>query len=1036
MPSGNHEPRNATSRVAITAASFVAVLCMTFAGLSEAEACSSSPPPPDCGVSLSCSLTMPTTLAANANPSGEMPALLYLTITGNDPRCPEQGQVRVDLDAECFTVDENGDEVETGGGSGDWTGTVQQGQKTPVNVDLGFIPGPERTCQASGTARVTLRSGQSATATCKDQQVCLVPPTSSGEPLVDLRLKDPQDAVALVPPGSPQRTVYEIVNNSNQTFTGNLTVKMDNANEAPSAGLLPAPDPDPAVVCSGSSPDVPDPPLDCTDTDANPGANSGAVCGCDKKMYDNECVLANAGVTKLADGQCPPEYAAAQGYNISDPGEGDDFPSDIVMEDENINECLPLPTNPSTYTESQAERKIEQLGPGETIEFSVVSRNWHLCKDGSCSQATAQLSGALLTDGTLISACGGGTVLVDTEETVQSNPCDDGSSGTPDTDPYDPDDSDGDGISDDEEIANGTDPNNSDTDGDGLSDSEEILTGTDPNVGDTDGDGLSDGEEITQTGTDPNETDTDDDGLTDGEEVNTHGTNPNSGDTDQDGLGDSYEVDNSLDPTDPDMDDDGLSDGDEDALCTDITNPDTDGDGSLDGVESRCPTSDPCVADSAADICLDSDGDGLSDTEEATYGTDPNSADSDGDGLSDGQEVFIYGTDPNAEDTDGDGLTDGDEVNTYGTNPNSGDTDGDGLSDSDELNNHGTDPTRTDTDGDGLSDSAELTQYNTDPTSRDTDQGGAPDGHEVENGYDPLDPSDDDYFTSTLNSGAGIVLRGPSSDTDTVIYLTETDINQDVDRVMSRAKNLTDKVGRIDSQVMFVNPTSNGDNLDVTVTLDTFLEQDSSPYSVERLQIGPKSMHPEHDGRDIIGMGEIEINSEPYTLFEIMYQGSVWTQNPQTGDSSRLEITDFDFRVEDKAIVVDLSFDAPDFDTDQYWLMHDINAYLRTSVETVCDDGMDDDNDGKIDCEDSNCSTYPTCLNGGGDTGGGDGDTGVQPDAGNGEDNDGEDGNSSYLDGDGGCSCSSVDDRSSGPFGSLAIMLLGLLSLRWFRRRE
>jgi MYXO-CTERM domain-containing protein len=985
---------------------------------------------------------MPTTLAANNNPSGDLPALLYLTITGNDPRCPEQGQVNVDLDAECVRVTEDGRE-DVVGGSGSWSGTVQQGQKTPVDIGMDFVPGPERNCQASGNARVFLRSGQSATAECKSQQVCLVPPSSSGDPLVEVRLKDPSDVIAKVPPGSPQTTVYEIVNNSNQVFTGNLTVKMDNANESPQADTYTPPQP--PSSCSGSPFTPPDPPLDCTDTDANPGAESGTVCGCDKKVYANECVMENAGVSKWQDGDCPEEFKAAQGYNISDPGPGDDFPLNIAIGDEEINECLPLPSNPSTYTESRVERRIDQLDPGETLEFSVVSRNWHLCKDGSCSQATASLNGALLTDGTLISACSGGAVLVDSSTSVTSNPCDDGSSGSSDTDTYDSDDSDGDGINDDEEIANGTDPNDPDTDDDGLTDSEEVLTGTDPTTADTDGDGLDDGEEITVTGTDPNNTDTDDDGLTDGEEVNDYGTDPNDTDTDGDGLTDSYEVNNGGDPTDPDMDDDGLTDGEEDAFCTDMTNANTDGDGVDDGIEYRsqqtpnttgCGPYDPCVDDAPAGACADTDGDGLTDTEEGNLGTDPNSADSDGDGLDDGQEVHVYGTDPGNTDTDGDGLSDGDEVNTYGTNPTSGDTDGDGLSDSEELNTHGTDPTRTDTDGDGLSDSAELNQYDTDPTTRDTDGGGAPDGHEVDNGYDPLDPSDDDYFTGGLNSGAGIVLRGPSSNTDTVLYLTQTDINRNVDRIMSRAKNLTDKVGRIDSQVMFVSPTAVGDSMDVTVTLDTFLEKDSSPYSIERLQIGPKSVHPDHDGRDIIGMGEIEINSEPYTVFDIMYQGSVWTQNPATGDSMRLEITDYDFRVENMDIVVDLSFDAPDFNTDRYWLMHDINGFVRTSVETVCDDGMDDDNDGKIDCEDSNCSSYPMCLNGGDDTGGGGADAGT-PDAGNGDDdNNGEDGNSTYLEGDGGCSCSSVDGRDSGALSYLAFMVFGLLSMAWMRRRR
>lgn len=57
----------------------------------------------------------------------------------------------------------------------------------------------------------------------------------------------------------------------------------------------------------------------------------------------------------------------------------------------------------------------------------------------------------------------------------------------------------------------------------------------------------------------------------------------------------------------------------------------------------------------------DSDLDGLSDVQEATFGTDPANPDSDGDGLLDGREV-LYGTQPRAADSDGDGLSDGQEV--------------------------------------------------------------------------------------------------------------------------------------------------------------------------------------------------------------------------------------------------------------------------------------------------------------------------------------------------------------------------------------
>jgi parallel beta-helix repeat protein len=64
-------------------------------------------------------------------------------------------------------------------------------------------------------------------------------------------------------------------------------------------------------------------------------------------------------------------------------------------------------------------------------------------------------------------------------------------------------DSDGDGLSDAEELLLGTDPYNPDTDGDGLSDYCEVNIGTDPLLYDSDGDGYPDGYEY-YAGTDPN----------------------------------------------------------------------------------------------------------------------------------------------------------------------------------------------------------------------------------------------------------------------------------------------------------------------------------------------------------------------------------------------------------------------------------------------------------------------------------------------------------------------------------------------------
>ncbi|WP_105206123.1 Rib/alpha-like domain-containing protein [Streptococcus suis] len=333
------------------------------------------------------------------------------------------------------------------------------------------------------------------------------------------------------------------------------------------------------------------------------------------------------------------------------------------------------------------------------------------------------------------------------------------------TDPLNPD-TDGDGVNDGDEKNDGTDPLNPDTDGDGVKDGDEKIDGTDPKNPDTDGDGVKDGDEK-KDGTDPKNPDTDGDGVKDGDEKK-DGTDPLNPDTDGDGVKDGDEKKDGTDPKNPDTDGDGVKDGDEKKDGTDPKNPDTDGDGVKDGDEKK---------DGTGPLNPDTDGDGVKDGDEKKDGTDPLNPDTDGGGVNDGDEKK-NGTNPldpsddkktpedPKKDTDGDGVTDEDEKKD-GTDPLNPDTDGDGVKDGDEKKD-GTDPKNPDTDGDGVKDGDEK-KDGTDPKNPDTDGDGVKDGDEKKDGTDPKNPdTDGDGVKDGDEKKDGTDPKNPDTDGDGV----------------------------------------------------------------------------------------------------------------------------------------------------------------------------------------------------------------------------------------------------------------------------
>ncbi len=173
---------------------------------------------------------------------------------------------------------------------------------------------------------------------------------------------------------------------------------------------------------------------------------------------------------------------------------------------------------------------------------------------------------------------------------------------------------------------------------------------------------------------------------------------------------------------------------------------------------------------------VDSDGDGLTDAQEAEMGTDPAKADMDGDGMKDGWEFYhgldMFNSNDASEDPDKDGFTNLEEFNaaTYPddscSRPNSRrpiDTDKDGLPDAVEIK-YGTGMNDPDSDKDGMDDGWEfyhgLNPFDDADAFEDTDGDEFSNLEEFNEGSDPNDPdSVPEYPKDTDNNGLPDVLE-------------------------------------------------------------------------------------------------------------------------------------------------------------------------------------------------------------------------------------------------------------------------------------
>lgn len=178
-------------------------------------------------------------------------------------------------------------------------------------------------------------------------------------------------------------------------------------------------------------------------------------------------------------------------------------------------------------------------------------------------------------------------------------------------------------------------------------------------------------------------------------------------------------------------------------VSTNRPNADAEGDGLPDGYEVA-EGLDPFADDAA----LDRDGDGLSNLEEFNRGLRAGVADTDGDQLRDGAEI-VAGTNPLNPDTDGDGIIDGVDPNPLVSDL---DQDGDGIADADDP----------DIDGDGLMNDEEVVR-DTDPRNPDSDGDRWQDGLEVALESDPRRADSTPTILVVSQPVVDVVLPAPPS---------------------------------------------------------------------------------------------------------------------------------------------------------------------------------------------------------------------------------------------------------------------------------
>lgn len=496
------------------------------------------------------------------------------------------------------------------------------------------------------------------------------------------------------------------------------------------------------------------------------------------------------------------------------------------------------------------------------------------------------------------------------------------------TDPFEPD-TDGDTMIDGWEVEYGLDPlhddSNGDLDGDSILnilewnntffDVDGIMQ-MNPASHDSDGDGLTDQEEIINGTdgyiTDPTAPDTDFDGIPDGWEVE-NGMNPtNATDSDEDWDNDGAYLDLEDDLGFPGKD--GYYETDiylftnlmEYQNGTEILIVDTDGDGMWDGWEAFHGLN----ATYDGDRELDKDLDGIlnyeefnstalwdSDTDGFIY-TDPSVLDTDIDGLTDFEELnFTNPTDPTNFDTDGDRMDDGwewkffldptwkgdavldNDTDSYDIDGDDIITDGEYYSNLDEYLNR-TNPLVADSDEDGLWDVWEAYYQYITRTSKD------PDVQVLSRYFDPNNDSNGGADADGDGLNNSLEFQNPIN-YDTHLSTNPLMNDTDADGVSDYWETVGTPLYRVFTDPTMVDSDLDGmpDGWESNYTYGWIVDGDLTHYFLNATDPSDAQLDPDNDGHDFPW---VPIEYRDYTNvreYEFWAGNSEYLSNPFQADS-------------------------------------------------------------------------------------------------------------------------------------------------------